>query len=88
MKTDNKVIPSAKNVPPIKTSFRWKKAAAENPRSFDKVCKETYQIIVKRKTSAPVKNQEKWLSEGIFSNVPVNWENTYQLPFLYTMETK
>ena len=30
----------------------------------------------------------KWLSEDIFSNVQVNWENTYQLPFLYTMETK
>ena len=26
--------------------------------------------------------------EHIFSNVQVNWENTYQLPFLYTRETK
>ena len=57
------------------------KAAAENLRSSEKVCKETYHIIVKRKTSSPVKSQEKWLSEDIFSNVQVNWENAYQLPF-------
>ena len=46
------------------------------------------QILVKRKTSSPVKSQGKWLAEDLFSNVQVNWENTYQLPFLCTTETK
>ena len=46
------------------------------------------QILVKRKTSSPVKSQGKWLAEDIFSNVQVNWKNTYQLPFLCTTETK
>ena len=36
----------------------------------------------------PVKSQGKWLSEDIISNVQVNWENTYKLPFLCTVETK
>ena len=48
----------------------------------------TCQILVKRKTSSPVKSQGKWLAEDLFSNVQVNWENTYQLPFLCTTETK
>ena len=46
------------------------------------------QILVKRKTSSPVKSQGKWLPEDIFSNAQVNWKNTYQLPFLCTTETK
>ena len=46
------------------------------------------QILVKRKTSSPVKSQGKWLAEDIFSNAQVNWKNTYQLPFLCTTETK
>ena len=33
--------------------------------------------------------QGKWLADDIFfSNVQVNWENTYQQPFLCTTETK
>ena len=35
-----------------------------------------------------MKSQGKWLAEDLFSNVQVNWENTYQLPFLCTTETK
>ena len=52
------------------------------------VCKKNYQIIFKRKTSSPVKSQEKWLSEDIFSNVQVNWKNNYQPTFLCNMEIK
>ena len=47
-----------------------RKNAAENLQFATK----TYQIIFKRKTSSPVKSQEKWLSEDIFPNVQVNWE--------------
>ena len=46
------------------------------------------QILVKGKTFSPVKSQEKWLAEDNFSNVQVDWQNTYQLPFLCTTETK
>ena len=35
-----------------------------------------------------MKSQGKWLAEDLFSNVQVNGENTYQLPFLCTTETK
>ena len=62
--------------------------AAENLFSSEKVCKKIYQIIVKTRTSLPVKSQGKRFAEDIFSNVQVNWENTYQLPFLCTTETK
>ena len=59
-----------------------RKSAAENLQFATK----TYQIIFKRKTSSPVKSQEKWLSEDIFPNVQVNWEKNYQLPFLCNTE--
>ena len=62
--------------------------AADNLISSEKVCEKIYQILVKRKTFSPVKSQGKWLAEDIFSNVRVKWENTYQLPFLCTSETK
>ena len=35
-----------------------------------------------------MKSQEKWLSEDIFSNIQVNGEKNYQLPFLYNTEKK
>ena len=35
-----------------------------------------------------MKSQGKWLAEDIFSNVQVNWDITYQLPFLCNTETK
>ena len=44
---------------------------------FREVCKTFYQILLKRKTSSPVKSQGKSLAEDLFSNVQVNWENTY-----------
>ena len=62
--------------------------ATDDLFSSEKVCKTFYQILLKRKTSSSVKSQEKWLAEDLFSNVQVNWENTYQLPFLCTTETK
>ena len=62
--------------------------ATDNLFSSEKVCKTFYQILIKRKTSSPVKSQGKWLAEDLFSNVQVNWENTYQLPFLCTTETR
>lgn len=62
--------------------------ATDNLFSSEKVCKTFYQILLQRKTSSPVKSQGKWLTEDLFSNVQVNWENTYQLPFLCTTETK
>ena len=36
----------------------------------------------------PVKSHGKWLSEDTISNVQVNWENAYTLPFLCTVEIK
>ena len=47
--------------------------AAENLFSSEKVCKEIYQIVVKRKTSSPVKSQGKWLSEDIFEKTPISY---------------
>ena len=69
-------------------NFTTFEKAADNLFSSEKVCKKIYQILVKRKNSSPVKSQGKWLAEDLFSNVQVNWENTYQLPFLCTTETK
>ena len=62
--------------------------ATDNLFSSEKVCKTFYQFLLKRKTSSPVKSQGKWLAKDLFSNVQVNWESTYQLPFLCTTETK
>ena len=45
--------------------------AAENLFSSEKVCKKIYHIIVKTKTSSPVKSQGKRFTEDIFSNVQV-----------------
>ena len=69
-------------------NFTTLEKATDNLFSSEKVCKTFYQILIKRKTSSPVKNQGKWRAEDLFSNVQVNWENTYQLPFLCTTETK
>ena len=69
-------------------NFTTLEKAIDNLVSSEKVCKKIYQILVKRKTSLPVKSQGNWLAEDIFSNVQVNWENTYQVPFLCTTETK
>lgn len=69
-------------------NFTTLEKATDNLSSSEKVCKTLYQILLKRKTSSPVKSQGKWLAEDLFSNVQVNWENTYQLPFLCTTETK
>ena len=69
-------------------NFTTLEKTANNLFSSEKVCKKIYQIAVKRETSSPVKGQGKWIAEDIFSNVQVNWENTYQLPFLCITETK
>ena len=58
------------------------------PVLFRESLQTFYQILLKRKTSSPVKSQGKWLAEDLFSNKQVNWENTYQLPFLCATETK
>ena len=58
--------------------------AADNLFSSEK----DYEILVKRKTFSPEKSKGKGLAEDIFSNVQVNWEIAYQLPFLCTTETK
>ena len=69
-------------------NFTTLEKASDNRFSSKKVCKSFYQILLKRKTSSPVKSQGKWLAEDLLSNVEVNWEDTYQLPFLCTTETK
>ena len=69
-------------------NFATLEKASENLFSSKKVCEKIYQSIVKRKTSSPVKSQGKWLAKDIFLNVQVNWENTFQLPFVCTLETK
>ena len=70
------------------SNFTTLEKAADNLFSSEKVCKKINQILVKRKTSSPVKSQGKWLAEDLFSNEQVKWENTYQLPFLCTTEKK
>jgi len=46
-------------------------------------------VSLKKKSSTPIKSQEKWLSEdAVIGNLEVSWENTYHLPFLCTTETK
>ena len=70
------------------SNFTTLEKAADNLFSSEKVWKKIYQILVKRKTSWPVKSQGKWLAEDIFSNVQLNWENTYQPAFPFTTETK
>ena len=72
-----------KKCPPNQNNISFEKAAAEISFRPGKFAKKKYQIIFKRETSSPVKSQEKW-----FSDVKVNWESTYQLPFLFTTETK
>ena len=72
--------------------FSWQKTmsaalAADNLFSSEKVCRKIYQILVKRKTSSPVKSQRKRASWRYFFKC-TNWETTYQLPFLCTTETK
>ena len=57
--------------------------------SSSNVCKKFYECIIEKKSSTPIKSQEKWLSEdAVIGNLEVNWENTYRLPFLCTTETK
>ena len=65
-------------------NFTTMEKAADNLFSSEK----DYQILVKRKTFSPEKSKGKGLAEDIFSNVQVNWEIAYQLPFLCTTETK
>ena len=67
--------------------FTTLEKTADNLFSSEKVCKTIYLFLVKTKTSSPVKSQGKWLDEDLFSNVQVNWQNTYPLPFLCTTET-
>ena len=69
-------------------NFTTSEKAAENLFSSEKVCKTIYPFLVKTKTSSPAKSQGKWLDEDLFSNVQVNWQNTFPLPFLRTTETK
>ena len=47
-------------------NFTTSEKAADNLFSSEKVCKRIYQILLKRKTSSPVKSQRKWLAEDIF----------------------
>ena len=45
--------------------------------------------LCSHKVNLPARQKpEKVVAEDLFSNVQVNWENTYQLPFLCTKETK
>ena len=79
---------SEKNVPTIKTSLLSKKPPTTCflPRKF-----ANRFIRFWSKERIPhqcMKSQGKWLAEDLLSNVQVNWENTYQLPFLCTTETK
>ena len=54
-------------------NFTTLEKATDNLFSSEKVCETFYQIFIKRKTSSPVKSQEKWLAGDLFSNVQVNW---------------
>ena len=75
-----------KNVPTIKTSLPWKKppTTCSLPR---KSAKFLCSFAQKKDflTSEKPGKEACWRS---FSNVQVNWENTYHLPFLCTTETK
>ena len=47
-------------------NFTTLEKATDNLFSSEKVCKTFYQILIKRKTSSPVKSQGKWLAEDLF----------------------
>ena len=74
--------------PPNQNNISLEKAAAENFLSSGKVCKKVYQIIRKERLPRHWKARKSGLLRIFFSNVEVNWENTYHLPFLFTTETK
>ena len=49
---------------------------------------KSFTYVSLKKSSIPIKSQEKWLSEdAVIGNLEVNWENTYRLPFLCTTAT-
>ena len=54
-----------------------------------KFCRKSYQRLIEKKASTPLKSQGKWLAEDSTGNETVNWESTYSLlPFWSTKETK
>ena len=63
-------------------NFTTLEKATDNLFSSEKVCKTFYQILLKRKDFL---TSEKGLLKIFFQ---MNWENTYQLAFLCTTETK
>ena len=70
-------------------NFTTFEKAADNLFSSEKFAKRFIRFWSKERIPHQcMKSQGKWLAEDLFSNVQVNWENTYQLPFLCTTETK
>ena len=56
--------------------------------SSSNFCKEAYKLIVKGITSAPDKNQSKWIADCKNYENLINWDKSYILPFYCTKETK
>ena len=58
------------------------------PVLFRKSLEKVLSDFAQKKDFLTSESQGKWLAEDLFLNVQVNWENTYQLHFLCTTETK
>ena len=58
------------------------------PVLFRKSLQKVLSDFAQKKDFLTSESQGKWLAEDLFLNVQVNWENTYQLHFLCTTETK
>ena len=82
------VLKKEKKCPPNQNNISLEKAAAENFLSSGKVCKKCIRSFSKERLPRQWKARKSGFLRIFFSNVKVNWENTYQLPFLFTTETK
>ena len=56
--------------------------------SSSNICKEAYQLIIKRITSTPTKSQRKWITDCENYQSSIEWDKSYILPFFCTKETK
>ena len=78
-----------KKCPPNQNNISLEKAAAAKtsfrPGKFANKCIRSFS---KERLPRQWKARKSGFLRIFFSNVKVNWENTYQLPFLFTTETK
>ena len=54
--------------------------------SSSNICKEAYQLIVKRITSTPAKSQRKWIMDCENYQNSIEWDKSYILPSFAPMK--